>query len=92
MIQIYFVALLYLLMLGLTLYNFWVYIIKQAKYKVLPLLMFYLITIALILLRIETTVMYDQWYNISLNIMPSLLKVNLGLQQAWIIVELSVSM
>lgn len=55
---LYLTTVIYLCELAMALYNFWVFLIKQRKYKTWPLLMFYVIAIALISMRIYCSIFF----------------------------------
>lgn len=69
----------------------WTIVIKQEKYKVLPLLTFYIIAALLLLVELYNALM---WFATSVNIsiwtvfMPIALMTALALDQAWIMIEL----
>ena len=55
---LYLTTLIYLCELAMALYNFWVFLIKQRKYKTWPLLMFYVIAIAIISSRVYCSIFF----------------------------------
>lgn len=63
-------------------YNIWAFIIKQKKYKTLPLLVFYVLVVLLTLMRIYFAVWaleeYPKNWIFAFELMP-IIKVNLGL-------------
>ena len=65
--------------------------IKQSKYKTWPLLMFYILTICLAVVRIYFSFFYfvlvaeNETFG---NLLPSIIKLNLGVVQCWILFEL----
>ena len=90
----YSLTLLFALLLVFVLSNLWNFIIKQGKYRNQPLLMFYILSIILIIFRFYFFIWY---FCFTLNkdntlpiIAPPLVKCMLGLEQTWIMIELSV--
>ena len=79
---IYLFTVLYIIELALALYNIWTFLIKQGKYKTVPLLLFYILTVWLIAMRIYYSVWYfNVWINseIVISEIKNVLKINLGL-------------
>ena len=75
--------------------NIWTILVKQGKYRVLPLLTFYILTTCMILVRIYSTI----WlWKIKVKsscvflLFPSTLKFGLGLDQTWVNVEMSITL
>ena len=91
-VLIYISILLFLTQLGLAIYNTWAFLIKQKKYKILPLLIFYVLVILLSISRIcYSFFFFREYFNyriINFLLKPIIL-INLGLVQCWIIYELS---
>ena len=89
----YFSAALFLGMLFLALYNSWAFLWKQKKYKTIPLLMFYIVVIALAIMRVYFSIWY--FYGLYLDadffgsLMKPVLNLTLGLIQCWILLELA---
>ena len=54
----YWLTFIFILLLVFVLYNFWNFIIKQGKYHNQPLLMFYILTILLIVFRVYQLIWY----------------------------------
>ena len=82
----------FLSMLFLALYNTWEFIIRQKKYKTVPLLVFYVIVIMLASLRIYFSVFYfygKLYHDYFGYLMKPLLNLNLGVVQCWILFELA---
>ena len=76
------------------LHNTYTIIIKQKKYKVAPLLTFYIVTTMMILMYIYFEIYLwkiTKKQNVFFIIMPIVLKFGLGLDQTWVNIELSVS-
>ena len=90
--MMYTCALFFTCELALAIYNFWTFLIKQRKYKTIPLLMFYIVVILLASLRIYFSIWYFygkvQADYIS-DLMKPILNINLGVVQCWILFELS---
>ena len=78
--------------LTLAIFNTWNFLIKQKKYKTWPLLMFYILTIALALMRLYFSVglfyivLKQELFGI---LIKTILKLNIGAVQCWILVELA---
>ena len=73
-------------------HNIWAFLIKQKKYKTSPLVVFYVIVVLLSSLRIiqaitELKFTLDRTL-FTVTLMP-ILKVNLGLVQCWMVIELT---
>lgn len=89
----YFSAFAFLGMFSLAVYNSWAFLWKQKKYKTVPLLMFYIVVIALAILRVYFSI----WYFYTLRgstdffdyLMKPVLNLNLGVIQCWILLELA---
>ena len=91
----YLLILTYLLMLYFTMSNLVNYLIKQRRYKNILLSFFYGMALATIFLRLGQYVFiyYTLFFGVSfLEIMPAVLKLEIGLLQAWIMVELTVNL
>ena len=89
---IYLFTVLYIIELVLALYNIWTFLIKQGNYKTVPLLLFYILTVWLIMMRIYYSVWYfNVWINSEIVVAEykNVLKINLGLVQCWLLYELS---
>ena len=90
----YLLTFLFALLLVFVLSNLWNFIIKQGKYRNQPLLMFYILSIILIIFRFYFFIWYLNFTFVTQNslgiIAPPLVKCMLGLEQTWIMVELSI--
>ena len=88
----YFSTLCFLCELSLALTNTWRFLIKQRKYKSWPLLMFYMLTIWLAVMRIYMSFFYlyiNTVHSLCGVLLSALLKLNIGVVQCWILVELA---
>ena len=90
-VLIYVACFLLTLQMVLTLYNCWAFLYKQQKYKTLPLLLFYVLTMLLTIGRIAYDIMqfgylFEQYV---IPTMLPILKINMGLIQCWMLYELS---
>ena len=78
----YFCILMFILLLSFSLYNTWKYLIKQGKWRVFSLTMFYILTILCIVTRIFVyilTVYIAEWFNCSLVLFPAVIKICIGI-------------
>ena len=77
--------------LTLAIYNTWKFLIKQRKYKTWFLLLFYVLTISLVLSRIYYTICFF-WVieekELFGHLLKVIIKINLGVVQCWILFEL----
>lgn len=76
----------------MALHNSWAFLWRQGKYKTLPLLLFYLVAVTLTLARLYYSlfVFYEFTDNFfAINQMMPVLKIELGLVQCWMMLELS---
>ena len=85
-----------MLVLVWLIYNIWTILIKRRKYRVLPLLTFYIVATLLVLNRLYLSIWY---FTASLECKPLLAflgsltsKFCLGLDQTWVNIELSLSL
>ena len=79
----------FIILLALT--NIWKILIRQKKYKTLPLSFFYLFTFIAVTLRIICVIwMFQQpgWYNLLIYVYIGA-KLCVGLVQAWMILEIT---
>ena len=87
----YFLTICFIIELAMTLNNMWKFLIKQKKYKTWPLLMFYILTICLAVARIYFSFFYFVILannGIFGNLLHPVIKLNLGIIQCWILLEL----
>ena len=88
---IYFSTICFIIELAMTLTNMWKFLIKQRKYKTWPLLIFYILTICLAVVRIYNSFFFfvlvaeNEIFGI---LLPPVIKLNLGMVQCWILLEL----
>lgn len=86
-------SLLFLALLGMVTYNFFQFMLQQKKYKILPMVCFYVVTFGLVVLRLCWTFLYfraEMSQRPYLFILPCTFKLALGLEQSWIIIELTI--
>ena len=79
---IYISTLLYVFELLVALYNIKAFLIKQRKYKTVPLLLFYILTVWLCIMRIYYSVWYFSiWIDAEIlgGSLKNVLKINIGL-------------
>ena len=89
----YFASLCYVCELALALTNTWMFLIRQRKYKTRPLLMFYILTIALAAIRIYGSLFefyVRSTHEIFGSLLAAILKLNIGAIQCWILFELGI--
>lgn len=88
---IYFACSLLTIQLCLALYNCYAFLYTQKKYKTLPLLLFYTLTVLLTLARISYNVMQFGFYidQYIVVVMMPIIKVNMGVNQCWMLYELT---
>ena len=81
----------YLAELTLAVCNTWKFLIKQRKYKTWFLLLFYVLTISLVLERLYYTICFF-WVieekELFGHLLKVIIKINLGVVQCWILFEL----
>ena len=89
---IYLASVLYILEIAMALHNIWFFLIKQGKYKTWPLLLFYMLVTMLGISRFY----YSLWffeiqldYGLPGHNLKPLYKINLGVVQCWMLIELS---
>ena len=91
-VSAYFCILIFSLLLGFALYNTWQYLLKQGKWRVFSLSMFYGLAIICLSFRILVYVLsvyVAQWLNVSLVLFPAVLKICIGIVQVAVIVEIT---
>mgnify|MGYP007082950636 CR=1 FL=1 len=89
---IYLATVIFAAQMFLALHNIYAFLYKQGKYRTLPLLVFYVLTVVLTGLRL----FYNLWFFRNLVVeydfvmlgMP-LVKINMGLNQCWMLIELN---
>ena len=89
----YICTIMFTILLLCALHNTWNYLIKQGKWKVFSLSMFYFLTLLCASLRIIVCifcVVASQTLNLPLTIMPCVVKVCIGLVQISVMVEISI--
>ena len=72
--------------------NTWLFLIKQKKYKTWPLLMLYVLIICIAAMRIYFSLFYlftNLVHDLFVWLLLPMLKINLGVVQCWILVELA---
>lgn len=79
-----------LLLLAFSVHNFVQFLVRQSRWKVLPLLFFYTVTATDLILRIYILITVVGGESIFLTFFPLSLKLIIGLSQIWTIVELTV--
>ena len=82
----------FILLLSFALYNTWKYLIKQGKWRVFSLTMFYILTILCIVTRIFVyilTVYIAEWFNCSLVLFPAVIKICIGIVQIAVMIEIT---
>ena len=88
----YLLSIIYVLLLMLNIRNIWFILMKQERYKVIPLTAFYMITTLLCIFRIFSVIYVLEWW-INMNIVgllgPAILKLASGVIQVWITIELT---
>ena len=91
-VSAYLCILLFTLLLAFALYNTWAYLIRQGKWRVFSLSMFYALTIICLTFRILVYVMsvyVAQWLNVALVLFPAVIKICIGIVQIAVIVEIT---
>ena len=83
----------YLCQLAFAIHNTYAFLYKQGKYKTLPLLVFYILTYLLTIFRIFTSIFtigssFEKY--IILNFGCPWLKLNMGINQCWMLIELAI--
>ena len=88
----YAISTLFALQFVAALYNSWAFLLKQGKYRMRPLLIFYLLTVLLCIIRIY----YTMWLLAEVStevivgfLLPPLIKINMGIHLCWSMLELS---
>ena len=91
----YIVILLYSFLLILCLVNVWKILIRQGKWRTLPLLFFYIMSVIAISFRIVASIYYfdrsENWHFLFITLQP-IAKGCVGLMQCWMIFELTLIM
>ena len=93
--QVYLMTLTYVVMFFFCLHNLLKYVIKERRYKNLPLLFSYILAMLVTLMRIcYFTFYYHFFFDIGFifNFMPAILKLSIGILQGWIMIELAMNM
>jgi hypothetical protein len=88
----YFSATLFSLQLAMVLYNSYVFVYRQGRYKILPLVLFYVLTFGLTCLRIYFAIWFfneRNYQNLLVPIMTPVIKIDMGLVQCWMLFELA---
>ena len=90
-VVIYISVALFSLQLLLAIYNSYRYLYQQSKYKKLPLLLFYVLTILLTVVRIWYSIFFFGFimYQYVIAVIMPILYINMGLNQCWMLFELS---
>ena len=94
-IQDYLMILIYLATEVFTVINICVFIVRQKRYRNLSLLLYYILSFFLIAIDLVYWIIYYQsfvGYNLVLQFLPGILKIDIGLIQAWIMIELAIEM
>ena len=87
----YLATLAFLFQLGFLVYNSYWFLYKQKRYKTLPLLSFYILSLCLTALRIHFNIWFyclERGDTVLTPIMMPLLKIDIGLNQCWVMFEL----
>ena len=71
--------------------NVYKFLYKDEKFKTLPLLLFYVLTVVLTLMRIWSNLWFLGYilHQYLLEVLCPVLKINIGLNQCWMLLELS---
>ena len=82
----------YLSMLCLELHNVFYYLYKQGKYRVYPLLLFYILAIPCTIIRIifNCLIAITSIYALEIGSLPAVMKACIGLSQILMVVELTI--
>ena len=84
---------LYAAVLALTLHNIWAFLIKQRKYRAVPLTMIYVLTVLLCCLRITLLYFFVELYSSgTVASQTAFLKLAIGWVQIWMLIELSLKL
>ena len=92
-VSAYICTLMFILLLSFAVYNTWHYLIKQGKWRVFSLSMFYALTIICLATRIFVNVLaiyIGKWFNVSLVLFPAVIKICIGIVQIAVIIEITV--
>ena len=92
-IQAYICTLIFTFQLAFAIYNTWMYLIKQGKWRVFSLTMFYALSINCICLRILVSffcVEISEMLNAALTLYPAIVKICIGIVQIAVMFEISV--
>lgn len=91
---LYFAILIFGLQMALTVHNCYAYLYRQRKFKVIPILVFYILTVVLTGLRLFYFLMFygnlENQYVFAMLGLP-LVKINMGLNQCWMLIELTLN-
>lgn len=82
----------FICLLALTLINTWKFLIKQKRYKNRSLLMFYIYTVMLALMRIYFSFFFFYIfleYELFGILVKPILKLDIGVIQCWVLIELA---
>ena len=91
---IYGFTVVYLLMLAASVFNLYTFLYKKGKYRNMPITLFYVLATLNLLVRLGYfTFFYPavSSNNMIALLMPPLLKINIGLLQSWIMIEIALS-
>ena len=88
---IYLCTMLFFGQLVLAFVNVYKFLYKGEKYKTLPLLLFYVLTVILTLMRLWSNLWFLGYIlnQYLLEVLCPILKINIGLNQCWMLLELS---
>ena len=89
----YFCSLMFAILFAFTLYNTWQYLIKQSKWRLFSLRMFYLMTLVCSGMRIYVNldmVCVAQHFDIVLSLYPAILKMCIGIIQVFAMIEITI--
>ena len=93
-VSLYIAILIFGLQMALTLHNCYAYLYLQRKFKVIPILVFYILTVILTGIRLFYFLMFyanlENQYVFAMLGMP-IVKINMGLNQCWMLIELTLN-
>ena len=92
-VSVYVCTIMFILLLSFAIYNTWNYLIKQGKWHVISLSMFYALTIVCLSWRIFInifTIPLSNWVIVSATLYPAVLKICIGIVQVAVIIEITV--
>ena len=81
-VSAYICTLMFILLLTFAVYNTWNYLIKQGKWRVFSLSMFYGLTILCLIIRIIVNIMailVGEWFNVTMVLFPAIVKFCIGI-------------